>query len=141
MSDQQGALTLTTPIKEHGGLGIALSHLGVSRDRDGITETVQVRTLDDYVREKNIAACDFIKCDVEGAELLVLRGGRETLAKYHPILLMEIGSDYLSRHNHTVADVEAMLRELSYRRFFLWENNALLEVEGLQNERTQLITV
>ncbi len=42
-------------------------------------ETVQckVRTLDDYIAEKSTRV-DFIKCDVEGAELLVFRGERKT---------------------------------------------------------------
>jgi len=44
---------------------------------------------------------DFIKIDVEGHELEVLRGSRETLEKYHPILMVEITSpravDFLCR--------------------------------------------
>jgi FkbM family methyltransferase len=36
---------------------------------------------------------DFIKIDVEGAELEVLKGGRQTLLNARPIMLIEIGSD------------------------------------------------
>lgn len=35
---------------------------------------------------------DFIKIDVEGHELEVLWGSRETLKKYHPTLLVEVTS-------------------------------------------------
>ena len=37
-------------------------------------DTCERRRLDDMVGEGTIAAPDFIKCDVEGAELLVFRG-------------------------------------------------------------------
>ena len=34
---------------------------------------------------------DFIKCDVEGGELPVLRGATQLLQRDHPDLLLEIG--------------------------------------------------
>ncbi len=54
-------------------------------DDDG-SETVQIITLDEYVREKNLPRVDFIKLDVEGAELDVLRGAATTIARFKPIL-------------------------------------------------------
>ena len=56
-------------------------------DPDG-TETVQVTTLDAYVREKNLPRVDFIKLDVEGAELDVLKGATTTIARFKPILAL-----------------------------------------------------
>lgn len=55
---------------------------------DNGTQTVQVTTLDAYVREKNLERVDFIKLDVEGAELDVLRGAVTTLARFKPILAL-----------------------------------------------------
>ncbi len=37
--------------------------------RDCLSETVEVRTLDEFVATNNIARCDFIKCDVEGGRV------------------------------------------------------------------------
>ena len=54
-------------------------------DEDG-TESAQIITLDSYVREKNLPRVDFIKLDVEGAELDVLRGATTTIARFKPIL-------------------------------------------------------
>jgi FkbM family methyltransferase len=43
------------------------------------TERVEVRTLDDFCAEQGVARIDFLKLDVEGHELAVLRGARRML--------------------------------------------------------------
>lgn len=51
-------------------------------------ETVQVTTIDAYVREHNLPSVDFIKMDVEGAELDILKGAKTSIARYKPILAL-----------------------------------------------------
>ena len=46
----------------------------------------KITTLDNYVRENNLPRVDFIKLDVETAELSVLRGAAATIARFKPIL-------------------------------------------------------
>jgi len=56
---------------------------------------VEIKTLDEII-PSNIKV-DFIKIDVEGAELGVLQGGKQLLKKYKPIIVFEFGlgaSDY-----------------------------------------------
>ena len=55
---------------------------------DDGTEIVQVTTIDAYVREKNLPRVDFIKTDIEGAELDLLRGAVTTIARFKPILAL-----------------------------------------------------
>ena len=40
--------------------------------------------------ELKLERVDFIKMDIEGAEPNALRGGRETIAKFHPRLAMSV---------------------------------------------------
>ena len=51
-----------------------------------LTKPVQIATLDSFQLE-NVS---FVKIDVEGHELQVLEGGRQTLSKHRPTVLIEI---------------------------------------------------
>jgi FkbM family methyltransferase len=57
--------------------------------RSADQETISVITLDRIVREQQLLPPSVIKIDIEGGELYVLRGAREVLNTYHPILVME----------------------------------------------------
>jgi hypothetical protein len=51
--------------------------------------TVPIVTLDDFCRERSLRP-QFVKIDVEGFELEVLRGAFEVLQEFRPILIAEI---------------------------------------------------
>lgn len=66
----------------------AEGNIGASKlDANG-TETAQVVKLDTYVGEKGLPRVDFIKMDVEGAELDILKGAEATIARWKPILAL-----------------------------------------------------
>jgi len=52
---------------------------------------VEERTLDWVVEKEGIAGIDFIKIDVEGAEILVLRGAEKAIRSSKPIIVFEHG--------------------------------------------------
>lgn len=54
-----------------------------------LNRDTEFTTLDKIVEEYNINRLDWIKIDVEGAELSVLKGGINALVKFHPSLLIE----------------------------------------------------
>jgi len=52
---------------------------------------LRVRSLDSFLAERpGIVACDWMKLDVEGAELEVLRGAEQCLRRWHPKILVEL---------------------------------------------------
>jgi FkbM family methyltransferase len=72
LGEAEGTLRLTSELDNQ-------NHLVLSGDSEGVeSEEVPVLTLDELVGERTI---DGLKVDVEGAELLVLKGARELLAE------------------------------------------------------------
>ncbi len=49
---------------------------------------VQTSTLDSLLQSREILPPDYIKMDIEGAELSALRGAQECFEKYHPVLFL-----------------------------------------------------
>jgi len=84
--------------------------LNDSADRD-----IPRNTLDDLLRDEKLASRPIlIKCDVEGAEQLVLQGAQKLLAQYHPTLLLSVHPPALPQYGHTRESVFAFLQELGY---------------------------
>jgi FkbM family methyltransferase len=82
-------------------LSFSQRHYGSS-----LRTTVAVTTIDEV--SKRFFPPDFIKIDVEGAELNVLRGATETLLSARPIMLIEIGSE------DSLLNVQAFLKKSDY---------------------------
>jgi FkbM family methyltransferase len=73
------------------------------------TETVRVDTLDNIVKGLQLQRVDFVKIDVEGAELSVVKGAHRTLSSLRPTLLLEVNNSGLVAQGHSS---EALLSEL-----------------------------
>jgi FkbM family methyltransferase len=59
------------------------------------------------IDDLNLPGCDFLKVDVEGFELAVLRGAKGTIAKYRPVISMECDKKF-ARSRFGWDDAEAM---------------------------------
>lgn len=96
-----------------GRLPFALSEQafdsGFSSGWSGETIEVEVVPVDEVVCQMNLKRVDVMKVDVEGAEGQVLRGAQETLARFHPLLIVEIDK---RREQAFGDDPEALRREL-----------------------------
>ena len=80
------------------------------------TDDIPRNTLDDlFMAEPENDRPLLIKCDVEGAELLVLRGAVGLLSRCRPVLLLSVHPAALPQHGHSKDDVIALLRRLDYR--------------------------
>jgi hypothetical protein len=79
----------------------------------GSTEEVESRPLDDVLAELGRTP-DAIKCDVEGAELDVLRGAQATLERDRPLVMLEIDQRWAARYGHTGEQVARFLTERGY---------------------------
>lgn len=97
-----------------GSGNASLSNLTERTDVERVV--CQLRRLDDVVAELGVRV-DFIKCDVEGAELLVFKGGLETLRQHQPIVFSEMLRKWSARFNYHPNEIIALMRKLGYRCF------------------------
>jgi FkbM family methyltransferase len=88
----------------------------------GDTVQVQAISVDEYVKQNHINRIDFIKLDIEGAELHALNGMRETLKRFRPILLMELSTEVLPNTPLTPDEITQLLRELNYRQMAITQS-------------------
>ena len=86
VSDFTGLVTMQVPDSGTGGKNFYEAHIAAV----GSGTTQCIRLDDAYL---DLPRLDFIKCDVEGHELNVLNGAMGLIAKFRPLLLIEIGGD------------------------------------------------
>ncbi len=77
----------------------------------------KVELLDKIVSTYKINKIDLIKCDVEGAELSVIKGGLNSIKTYLPILFIELFERWSIQFNYHPNDVINLLNELGYECF------------------------
>jgi FkbM family methyltransferase len=78
------------------------------------TEVVDVVTVDHYVTLNNIPKIDFIKCDIEGAELFMLKGAANTIRRDSPMIFIEIFDEFCRRFGHTSEEVVRYILAFGY---------------------------
>jgi FkbM family methyltransferase len=123
-----GVDTLNVPVKAGGSFGFGLSHLGRPQDRwhRVAQELVALTTLDAVAAALQLDRLDFVKADIEGWELALLRGGENTLRRFRPVLVLELLSQHLARAGHRVDDAFAVLTRLGYTAFELTHSDELV---------------
>jgi FkbM family methyltransferase len=118
---QTGIEHMSVPIGRHGPvtgrsfLDTQTSGRGSNAEfPDEIAVAVPVETLDRFAARLRLPRLDFVKIDVEGAELHVLRGGEQAIEAWRPTLLVEIEARHTARYQHTPADVVGWLTRRGY---------------------------
>ncbi len=113
IADFNGYTELTVAATEHAGQNTMGAFAGPGIGAAG-TQTVEVRRLDDLIAEDAPARIDFIKLDVEGAELKAIHGAAATLRRYRPVLLFEVSAASLRPQGASRDGLVAFLRSLDY---------------------------
>ncbi len=112
---------------------------------------VEVARLDDWLAEHKVEQVDFIKLDVEGAELAVLLGAKNLLGRRpRPVILAEVQDIRAAAWHYAARDIVTMLEDRDYTWFQVAERGTLLEMDtrrqafdvnivAIPNERKELV--
>ena len=123
---EPGRATMSVPVGRYGPvtgrsfLAWKTSGLGSNTEFAGQLEVVaEVTTLDSLCAD--FERLDFIKIDVEGGELDVLRGGHHVIDTFRPALLIEIEARHITRYAHSATDVTDWLTGRGYA-MHVWDH-------------------
>ena len=110
-------------VKSYGG--VILDQQG-NRKKPAVL--VKQKTLDSF----NFSDVDYIKIDVEGHELKVLKGSIKTIKKYNPLIVIEEnGSAVLWKKGKPNEAIDYLL-SLNYNIVDKWKNDYIMESNALR---------
>jgi FkbM family methyltransferase len=90
LSNSDGFIKLKEPdYQQHVDFGTFSLINDIIEKTSGIEYMVQMMTLDSFFESFKIPKLNFLKIDVEGMDVEVLKGGKNTIKKYNPGILIE----------------------------------------------------
>jgi FkbM family methyltransferase len=116
LADEDGEAELTVAAAEHSGQN-TFGEFVYPTVESLRREVVPVRTLDRVVEDQGITSLDVVKVDVEGAEQRLLRGARNALRAFRPIILLEASDAALRKQD---GDRKRLCEELTAQDYRIY---------------------
>ena len=113
LGDKDGTISFGVPNID-GGSGASSEFLKYSK-----RVQTTMRHLDDVIKEQKINKVDFIKADIEGGELNMLKGAEKLIENFRPKLLIEIVDMHCQRFGHSPVDIYQFLLSKGYKGLFI----------------------
>lgn len=98
------------------------------------TVKCRLEKIDTFIKKRNLTKIDFIKCDVEGSEYLVIKGGENSIRKFLPILFLELVEDWCNKFNYTTFDLINFLYSIGYKMFEI-KGKALYSIDNISADK------
>jgi FkbM family methyltransferase len=130
-SDREGELTFYFDPRGSGGA----SAVDLQGTGEAQKVVCKIERLDNFMARTGTQV-DFIKCDVEEAELLVLTGGSETLKKFKPIVFAEMLRKWAAKFNYHPNQIIEFMAGLGYH-CFVGREGRLVEFKVMDENTTE----
>lgn len=114
---------------EDNSTSSSLADLGPGNLHTGEAVEVQTVSLAEFVQHNaSNRRVGLIKLDIEGAELLALRGAHAILVRDHPTIIMEVYPAFMCAFGYTFADEFQFLTALGYTIYRIQSDSKLAEL-------------
>jgi len=110
LSDKEATL----PFYFDPTLSVAASLRNLHEDRPKQMIACPLRRMDDVLPAMT-SRIDLLKCDIEGAEIFMLRGGIETIKRTRPVLFVEMLRKWSAKFGYHPNDIIVLLAGIGYR--------------------------
>jgi FkbM family methyltransferase len=111
------------------------SSANLSERTDAELISCHVERLDDFV-DANKLHVDFIKCDVEGAELFAFQGAKKVLQQDKPIVFTEMLRKWAAKFNYHPNEIIELFSSYGYRCFYA-DQSTLKELSEMTDDTTE----
>ena len=125
-ANEAGRVIFHIPINDHGQATMYPHDCNTWKSREIEEVLCSVIKLDEFMPISSLSKIDFIKIDVEGAELPSLQGAESILRKHKPLLFVEVCKAWMKSFGYNAKELESFLRSLSYNKFKVVGRNLLI---------------
>ena len=115
VTDGEGELTFNCVISGHSGKS------SIRDVVDAATKPFSVRTISLDSLLPNLSRVRLIKLDIEGAEMMALKGATRLIRRDRPLLIIEVSDRFLQSLGSSAAELLAFLRAFDYELFRIGE--------------------
>jgi FkbM family methyltransferase len=129
LGDSDRETKIFLPNGDHGQAALIYHRDGSWRNAQITPIDIEMIRLDRYAQ--GLGKIDLLKCDCEGAELLILRGAESTLRRCRPKVFLEVDELWTSSFGWSPKDVIGFLRSVGYKYFYCIEPR----IEKIEDER------
>jgi FkbM family methyltransferase len=118
LSNEEGSLPIYTSLDTtlHSGIHEGLSTLYATGNRAAFEQNVALKVFDkEYINR--FSRIDFIKIDIEGAELYALKGMQQHLSQFKPTILIEMNDDTFKAAGYSLPEMSDYLKSFGYKPY------------------------
>jgi FkbM family methyltransferase len=114
LSDEVGSFPIYF-VGENENEGQATFFPGLLQNQRSVK--AELKKLDDEWSHLSLDRLDFIKMDIEGSELKALQGGRATITRFRPLVMLEVSEVTYRAAGYSLEDVAEFFTALNYLPF------------------------
>lgn len=104
-----------------------LTHVASLADDTKDAITINSTTVDAFITSQNVRLpVAFVKCDIEGAEFMVLRGALKMIEKFRPVFYLEVESAHCRRYGYKPADLFDFFDLQKYSAYTISDSNLFI---------------
>lgn len=130
LGDEEGTIEICMANDNNSKTGNAVIVKGkIPDDYFDVRTKARITKLDIFAKEYKIEACHLIKIDIEGAEVMFLRGATSFLSQHRPIIYGEFNNFFMPKFGCSFLDVVDIVAPWDYRFFKQTKQGYFIEVK------------